>query len=384
MQRIYLDYAAATPLDPDVVAAMEPYLAEAFGNPSSIHEEGRTARAAVEQAREEIAGYIGARSGELIFTNGVTEATNLAILGAVKALNHSGSHIVSVATEHRAVLAALEGTGCEVTFVPVDQLGRISAEAVLAAIRPETILVSVMHGNNEIGTIAPLAEIGKGIAALRRKSGNAYPFLHTDAAQTPSFLSCHVDDLRVDLMSLSAGKMYGPKAVGALYIRAKMLIEPVLFGGGQERGLRPGTENVAGIVGFAAAFKKTVELRDQEAKRLWQLRTQLRDGLRAAAPSMIVNADHDDVLPHILNVSFPGYDGEAVTLYLDTRGIAISTASSCSARHSMSHVLFALGLSEELVRGSVRFSLGRQTTKEDIEQTIIMVRDVLAVLRPML
>lgn len=381
MPRIYLDYASATPVDPRVQAVMLPFFAEHFGNPSGIHDEGVAAKNAVETARWDVSRVLGARPDEIVFTSGVTEAINLALMGATKAGAHIGRHVVSLATEHKATLAALEAMGCEVTLVAVDGEGRVRVDDVIAAIRPDTVLVSVMEANNEIGVVAPLAAIGKAVAKIRRASGSSYPLLHTDAAQAPLFLDCNVDALRVDLMSLSGGKIYGPKGIGALYVRSGTPLTPLLFGGSQEHGLRAGTENVPGIVGFAAALRIAHNEREVLAPRIAALRDGFLRELQTRIPDLLVNGARGGRLPNNLNIAIPGVDGEACIVYLNERGIAASTASSCTAKTSLSHVLRALGYDEARVRGSIRFSLGRATTAEDLRRATDATAQVVALLR---
>lgn len=375
MQRVYLDYAASTPVDKRVEKAMRPFLRAVFGNPSSVHAEGRAARAAIDVARNDVAHGIGARPDEIIFTNGVTEAINIAIRG-VLAASGDKQHVVTIATEHPATLRALQG---DVTVVPVSSDGSVDVAAVIAAIRPDTALVSVMYANNEIGTIASIAEIGKAIEKLRRTTKSAYPVFHTDAAQAAQFLDLDVTRLHVDLMSLSGQKMYGPKATGVLFIRKGVMLIPIMFGGGQEHGLRPGTENVAGIVGFAKALSIAVDDRDDETVRVAALREYFIDEL-LAIPGTRLNGNRVDRLPNNVNVSFKGVDGEALVMYLDERGIAASTASSCTGPQSMSHVLKALGMTSDEIIGSVRFTLGRQTKKRDITCTVTTIKKILSLL----
>lgn len=379
-RRIYADFAAATPLDPRVREAMLPYVDECFGNPSSVHAEGRAAKKAVEEARSAVAGAIGARPNEMIFTNGVTEAINLALLGVVKASGVVRPHVVTVATEHMAVVRTLEQSGADVTVLSVAKDGSVSVDDVLAAIRSETVLVNVMYANNEIGTIAPLAEIGKGIAKLRKPQGTAYPLLHTDAAQAACFLDLNVEKLHVDLMSLSGQKMYGPKATGALYVRAGVALSPLLFGGRQEHGLRPGTENVPGIVGFATALTIAQHERESFSTDMTILRNQLMDGL-LAIDGAVLNGPHEQRLPNNVNVSIPGVDGEALVMYLDQRGIAAATSSSCTSGAGLSHVIAALGTSEACRKGSIRFSLGRGMTNADIASIIAACKEVIPLVR---
>lgn len=361
MPSIYLDYAAATPLDPRVLKAMLPFLKTEFANPSSIHAPGMRARQAVENARAEVAELIGARSSEIVFTSGATESINLAILGAARAYAASGRHIVSVATEHKAALRALELEGFEVTLVPVDARGQVGAEAVLAAVRPDTILVSVMFANNEIGTIAPIAEIGRGLLRLR-KSGQSLPLFHTDAAQANGVVALDVQKLHVDLMTLSAAKMYGPKGAGALFVKSGIKLRQVMAGGNHEFGLRPGTENVPAIVGFgiAAQIAKT-ELADNE-RHLWAVREAFLETLHKHTKDLQVNGDPESTVPHIVNVTFPGVDGEALVIHLDAEGISCSTAAACKSSDFPSHVLRAIGFNDAMIRATIRLSFGRMTS----------------------
>lgn len=380
MKRVYLDYAAATPVSRRVEKAMRPFSRFVFGNPSSVHAEGRAARAAVDAARRDVAEALGAHTDEIIFTNGVTEAINIALLGVLGAAEGK-QHVVTVATEHAATLRTLVRPGIDVTVVPVGEDGVPRVEDILAAIRPNTALVSVMYANNEIGTIAPIAEIGRAIEKLRRTTKSAYPVFHTDAAQAAQYLDVDVTRLHVDLVSLSGQKMYGPKGTGALFVRRGVAVTPFMFGGSQEHGLRPGTENVAGIVGFAQALTDAVALRDAESIRVAALREAFFDML-LTLPGVRVNGSRIDRLPNNVNVSFEGVDGEALVMYLDKHGIAASTASSCTGPQSMSHVLRALGLSDTGVVGSVRFTLGRSTTYKDIKMTISVIKTIFTLLKP--
>jgi cysteine desulfurase len=367
MKNIYLDYAAATPLDPRVLKAMLPFLKGEFANPSSIHAAGVRSRQAIDQARSSVAKFIGARPGEIVFTSGATESINLAILGAARAHTSAGRHIVSVTTEHKAALRALELEGFEVTLVPVDARGQIDAQAVLDAVRPDTILVSVMLANNEIGTIAPVADIGRGL--LKRAV-----LFHTDAAQANGVIPIDVEKLHVDLMTLSAAKMYGPKGVGAVYVRAGTKLRQIMAGGNHEFGLRPGTENVAGIVGFGVAADIALAKLDENARHLAGVREAFVTTLLKHCKNARVNGDAESTVPHIVNVTFlrppsseggirgVGIDGEEVVIHLDAAGIACSTAAACKSSDFPSHVLRAIGLRDAEVKSTVRFSFGRPTT----------------------
>lgn len=380
-RRIYLDYAGATPLDKRVRKAMAPFFADEFGNPSSVHAEGRAAKAAIETARRDAAAVIGAQPEEIIFTSGATESINLAIRGIVSSAPATHRHVVSVATEHKGVLRSLEESGYEVTLVPVDGMGLVSADVVLAAIRPDTALVTVMYVNNEIGTIAPLAEIGVGIEKLRRGTKSIYPVFHTDAAQAASYLTLDVGKLHVDAMSLSGAKIYGPKGNGMLYVKKGVPLTSLIVGGAQERGHRAGTENVPAIVGFAKALQLAQAEKAALAAQLLPLRDMLCEGILRAIPGTIVNGSLRERIPSNVNVTLPAVDGEAVIMYLDERGIAAATASSCTSSASMSHVIRALGRNDAEVEGSVRFTLGRATTKRDIKTVLAELPRIVSLLR---
>ncbi len=381
IRRVYLDYAAATPLDPRVRRVMAPFLVAEFGNPSSVHAEGRRAKQAVEKARQDVATVLGAKVGEIVFTSGATESINLAVRGCLQTALATHCHVVSVATEHKAMLRALEDAGCEVTLVPVGEDGVVSADAVLAAIRPDTALVSIMYVNNEIGTIAPIAAIGKGVRKMRRDSRGIYPIFHTDAVQAAGYLPLNVDTLGVDLMSLSGAKIYGPKGSGLLYVRSATPIAAQIVGGAQEHSLRAGTENVAAIVGGASALQFAQQEREALSARLRPLQKMLIDGIRKIAPDARLNGSLTERVAGNINVSVVGVDGEAVVMYLDERGIAASTASSCTSSSSTSHVLRALGLSDQEVEGSVRFTLGHTTSKRDIRAVLQVLPGILSLLR---
>lgn len=374
MTRIYCDYAAATPLDPRVKAAMLPFFDVDFGNPSSVHAEGRAARAAVEHARMTVAGVLGAHADEVVFTNGVTEAVNMALLGVPR------GHVVAVQTEHQAVLRTLAANESDVTFVSVDREGGIDVDAVMAAMRPDTVLVTVMYANNETGVVAPIAEIGKRVQKLRRETGSQYPLLHTDAAQAACFLTLDVAALNVDLMSLSGQKMYGPKGTGALYVRRGVILKPILFGGRQERALRPGTENVPGIVGFASALVIAQEEREAFSARMTALRDAFWTSITETIPGAIRNGPEKQ-LANLLNFSLPNIDGEAVIIYLDQKGIAAATSSSCTAGSGVSHVLTAMHVPEERVAGSIRFTLGRGNTAADVPVIVAALKEVVGLLQ---
>ena len=377
---LYFDGHATTPCDPRVVAAMLPYFTERFGNASSAqHPFGWAAREAVEHARGQVAALIGARLRDVVFTSGATESNNLAIAGAVRALRPRGRHVVTIATEHTAVLdvcAALEADGAvEVTRLGVDAGGLVDPAAVQAALRDDTVLVSVMAANNEVGSIQPLAEIG----AITRERG---VLLHTDAAQAAGKIPLDVKTLGVDLLSFTAHKMYGPKGVGALYIRkrARVALAPMLEGGGQERGVRSGTLNVPGIVGLGCAAEVNAAELPVESARLSGLRDRLYEGLCRTLPGVGLNGALEQRLPHNLSVHFTGVAGESILLAIDD--IALSSGSACSSGTiEPSYVLKACGITDDLALSSIRFGLGRFTTEEEIAYAVEKVGAVIADLR---
>ena len=380
MKRIYLDYAATTPIHPEVVRAMLPYLSDAFGNPSSIHSFGQEARAAIEEARDKIAALIGARSKEVVFTCGGTEADNLAIKGIACANRNKGNHIITTAIEHHAVVESckfLQRQGFEATYLPVDSYGLVDPRDVKKAITDKTILISVMHANNEIGTIEPIAEIGK----IAQGKGI---YFHTDAVQTVGHIPVDVNELGVDLLAMSAHKLYGPKGVGALYVRKGTKIIPLLHGGEQERGYRASTENVPAIVGFGEAVAIAHRELGEEAKYLVPLRNKLIEGLMGCIDHIHLNGHPTQRLPNNVNVSIEFVAGETMLLNLDLQGIAASTGSACSSGGmEPSHVLLALGLSPNLADDSLRFTLGRETTDEEIDRVLEILPQIVAKLRAM-
>lgn len=377
---IYLDNHATTRCDPRVVEVMLPYFTEKYGNAASInHIFGTEAHEAVEEARRQVAELIGASESEIIFTSGATESNNLALKGVARMHRHKGNHIITVATEHKAVLdpcKRLAHDGYEVTVLPVDEFGLVDPGEVAKAIRPQTILVSVMLANNEIGTIQPLAEIGR----ICRDKG---VWLHTDAAQAVGKIPVNVDELRVDLLSLSGHKIYGPKGIGALFVRKRdrrVRLEPQIDGGGQESGLRSGTLPVPLIVGLGEACRLCAELMPEESERLRRLRDRLWQGLRDGLEGVRLNGHPTKRLPNNLNVSFAGVKGEALLLAM--KNVAVSTGSACTtARLGPSHVLKAIGLDDEQADASVRFGLGRFNTEEEIEWVIAHVIETVQRLR---
>lgn len=374
---LYFDHAATTPVDPRVVAAMLPYFTAQFGNPGSVYSLGRQAAAALDDAREEVAAALHCRPTEVIFTGGGSEADNLAIKGIAAALRGRGNHIITSAIEHHAVLhtcQALEQSGYRVTYLPVDSAGRVQVEDVAAALTDETMLVSIMLANNEIGTIQPIAEIGKLCRARR------IPF-HTDAVQGGGLLDLDVTKLMVDALSLSAHKFYGPRGVGILYLRTGTRLGPQIHGGSQERNRRAGTENVAGIVGAAAALTLAQAEREAEAPRLATLRDQLIAGV-LRIPQSRLTGHPTERLPHNASFAFEGIEGESLLLNLDLAGIAASSGSACtSAIVDPSHVLVALGIDDAWNRGHLRLTLGRSTTEGDIAAVVAQLPAMVATLR---
>ncbi len=380
MKRIYLDYAATTPTHPEVVEAMLPYFGEVFGNPSAIHSFGQEAKAAVEEARNKVADLIGARAEEVVFTSGGTEADNFAIKGVAFANEHKGNHIITSSIEHHAVIETcklLERRGFSVTYLPVDEYGLVDPDDVKKAITDKTILISVMHANNEVGTIQPIAEIGK----IAREAGI---YFHTDAVQTVGHIPVNVDELVVDLLSLSAHKLYGPKGVGALYIRRGTKLVNFMHGGGQENGRRASTENVPGIVGLGKAVEISQREMKEEAERLTILRDKLVASLVELIDKVYLNGHPLFKLPNNVNMSVDFVEGESMLLNLDLEGICVSTGSACSSSSlEPSHVLRAMGCSHERAHGSLRFTLGKWTTEEDVNRVLEALPKIVARLRAM-
>jgi cysteine desulfurase len=380
MRRIYLDYAATTPAHPEVVKAMLPYFTDAFGNPSSIYSYGQEAKGAIEEARAKVASLIAARSEEIVFTSGGTEADNFALKGVAFANEDKGNHIITISIEHHAVIETckfLERRGFKVTYLPVDEYGLVDPEEVRKAITDKTTLISVMHANNEIGTIESIAKIGK----IAKDAGI---YFHTDAVQTVGHIPVNVDELGVDLLAMSAHKLYGPKGVGALYIRKGTKLVSFMHGGEQERRRRASTENVPGIVGFGQAAELAQQEISEEAERLTYLRDKLIKGLLERIDHTRLNGHPINRLPNNVNVSVDFVEGESMLLNLDLEGICASTGSACSsASLEPSHVLLAMGLSPELAHGSLRFSLGKWTTEDEIERVLDVLPRIVAKLRAM-
>jgi cysteine desulfurase len=388
MNRVYLDFNATTPVEPAVLDAMLPYFSAEFGNAASIHTPGQRARAAVETAREQVAALIGAHAQEIVFTSGGTESDNHAIFGVVAQpilavhssvfLSGRTPHIITTAIEHEAVLnacQALEKEGVAVTYLHVDRDGRIDLEELRQSVRRETTLITIMHANNELGTVQPLEEIGR-IA----KEQDIY--FHTDAVQSAGKVAIDVNDLQVDLLSLSGHKFYAPKGIGALYIRSGTRLRQLLYGGHHQRGFRPGTENVAGIVGLGKAAEIARKSLAEDARHISALRDKLEHGLLTRVPQSRVNGGAAPRTPNTTNLGFPGIEGEALLIALDLKGLACSTGAACSSGAvEPSHVLTAIGLPPEEARASLRFSLGRHTTSADIDFALNVVPAAVAQLR---
>ncbi len=377
---IYLDHASTTPADPEVVSTMLPWYSESFGNPSTVYSLGVTSAHAVQQARDSIARSIGAESDEIYFTSGGTESDNWAVLGATEAQSKKGRHLVTSSIEHHAVLETmeyLEKRGYEITKVRVDGGGMVDPDDVRRALRPDTVLVSIMHANNEVGTIQPIAEIGK----ITREAGVLF---HTDAVQSAGKIPLDVNELGVDMLSMSGHKFYGPKGVGLMYVRKKTHISPLLHGGGQERGRRAGTHNVPGIVGIAKALELASGRMAEDAAREAGLRDRLWAGLQANIEAIYLNGDATHRLAGNLNVRLDGIEGESMILMLDMEGICVSSGSACTTGSlEPSHVLLALGIAQENAHGSLRVTLGRSTTSEDIDHFIAVFPPIVARLREM-
>ncbi len=380
--RVYLDYNATTPVDSAVLEAMLPYLRDNFGNAGSVHTPGQRARAGVDAARESVAALIGAKPSEIVFTSGGTEADNLAVFGVVAASTGPRKHVITTSIEHHAVLHSCEELarrGIEVTVVPVSQRrgleGVVDPEDIRRALRPETVLISVMHANNELGTIQPIEEIGR----IASEAGVRF---HCDAVQSAGKIPVDVRALGPDLLSISAHKFCGPKGVGALYVRSGTALAPRFYGGHAERDRRPGTENVPGIVGFGKAAELARKLLAEDGVRIRELRDRLESALLERIPTARVNGDRVRRVPNTTNMTFSNAGGEALLIALDLQGIACSTGAACSSGSTEpSHVLLAAGVAHDDARSSLRFSLGRATTREEIERTIEIVPEVVERIR---
>jgi len=378
LPRVYMDHNATTPIRPEVLEAFLPYYQERFANPSSAHAEGQEARVAVEAAREKVAALLGAKPREIIFTGCGTESDNMALRGVLATEAKTGSHIVTTAIEHPAVIetcAYLETRGVEVTYVPVGRSGVIDPDDVAESIRDDTVLVSVMHGNNESGSVQPIAEIAK----LVKERAKVF---HTDAVQTTGKLPIDVEEMNIDLLALSGHKLNAPKGIGALYIREGLTMDALIHGGHQERNRRSGTENVAGIVALGRACELAMSHMEEESAQLRRLRDRLQEGLQERISEVEINGDPQRRLPGTLNMSFRAIGGEPLLINLDLAGVAVSTGSACASGNTdPSHVLQAMGVPKDLIEGSLRFSLGWGNTDEDIDRVIEVLPDIVARLR---
>jgi cysteine desulfurase len=387
MKDIYMDHAATTPMDHRVLEVMTPFFSDTPGNPSSFHTPGLRAKEAVTEARQTIAKILNIREDEVIFTSGGTESDNLALLGIIRAHKEKGKHVITSSIEHHAILEPLlylqKKGEIELTIVPVDREGKVDPEVVAKEIRPDTILVTIMMANNEIGTIEPIADIGREIIKWRKANITPLPYFHTDACQASGSLDLDVEKLHVDLLTLNGSKIYGPKGIGLLYVRRAVKIEPLIRGGGQEKNYRSGTENVPGIIGLAMALKLAQQEKDAENARLTKLRDRLVEGL-LKIPKSRLNGHPTDRLPNSVNVSFLDIEGEAAVLYLDAEGVYISTGSACASLSlDPSHVILATGLSYEAAHGSLRFTLGHDTTDADVDHVIAVMPGIVERLRHM-
>lgn len=384
----YLDHASTTYLLPEVEKAMKPFWQKRFGNPSSFHQSGRDAKKGLVNARETVASVLNCQPEEIIFTGSGTESDNLALIGIARANSSYGKHIITTQIEHHAVLHSaqfLEKQGFKVTYLPVDKYGLVSSKDLKAAIKDHTILVSIMYANNEIGTIEPIREfvqLIKNTPSTPLKRGAKRNILfHTDACQAAGALSLDVQELGVDLLTINGSKIYGPKGIGALYVRNGIKIEPIIFGGAQESKLRAGTENIAGIVGLAEALKLAQKARESESARLIRLRDKLTQGILKIKNSRL-NGHPKKRLPNNVNVSIYGVEGESLLLYLDQKGICVSTGSACtSASLDPSHVLLAIGVSEEYAQSSLRLTLGKCNTAKDVDFVLKILPECVEKLR---
>ena len=383
---IYMDHAATTPLRPEVLDAMLPYFRESFGNPSGIYTLAQEGRKAVDDSRETVARILGARMSEIVFTSGGTESDNTAIKGAAQALASTGNHIVTTSIEHHAVLHAchqMEQMGFDVTYLPVDKYGMVDLDEVAGALTERTTLVSVMLANNELGTIEPVAEIARLVKDEAARIGRTI-VVHTDAVQAAGLIDLNVKSLGLDMLSLSAHKFHGPKGVGALYVRRGTPFEPQQMGGGQERQRRSGTENVPGIVGLAEALRLATEERESHAEHCTHLRDKIVDYVLDTVDGVRLNGHPTERLPNNANFSFESVEGEPVLLGLDLAGICASSGSACSsASLEPSHVLIAIGLSAEVAQGSLRITVGRGNTEQEVDYLLETLSDLIARLRAM-
>jgi len=414
LKKIYLDHAATTPTHLEVLNRMLPYFSEEYGNPSSLYSSGRKSHAIIEKSRQNIANILGVEKDEIIFTGSGTESDNMAILGIARANREYGNHILISSIEHKAVIEPakqLEKEGFNVEYISVDNFGMIDVEDVLSRITEKTILISVMYANNEIGTVEPISKISKFLKEARSKGEDTrykkqearmggdslrepsptthyplpttnFPILHSDACQAVGYLPLDIKSLGVDALTLNGSKIYGPKGIGILYKNKNVKIEPIIFGGGQERGLRSGTENLPVIVGFDFALSRVEERRGKEFARLTEIRDYFIEGLRKNIPDLVLNGHPTSRLPNNIHISIPGIEGESMLLMLDELGIQVSTGSACSASDlQVSHVLVAIKQDVSLMHGSLRFSLGETTTTEDCDYVISSLFSIVQKLR---
>ena len=381
-----MDHAGTTPLDPKVLEAMAPYFTRMFGNPSSIHAYGQEAKKALDESREKVAGALGCRLSEVIFTSGGTESDSMAVKGAAAALRDTGNHIITSTIEHHAILHTcqyLESLGFEVTYLPVDQYGFVDPAEAADAVTDRTVLVSIMYANNEIGTIEPIKEIADAVKERARGLDRTIP-VHTDAVQAAGFLDLDVRDLGVDMLSISSHKFHGPKGVGALYMKRGTPFLPQQLGGGQERERRSGTENIPGIVGAATALEMANDRREEVSRHCGGLRDEIMDRLSRSIDGIHLNGHPTQRLPNNVNFSFENVEGEPILLGLDMAGIAASSGSACSSGSlEPSHVLLALGQPADLARGSLRLTLGKDNTRQEVDYLCTVVPDLVRQLREM-
>ncbi len=383
--QVYLDYASGTPTDPSVLHVMEMFSSDEYGNPSSLHRRGRKSARALIEAREKVAEFLHAKPSEIIFTASGTESNHLALLGVARAHKEHGKHILVSSIEHKAVLGAceiLQQEGFEVEYIPVTEKGVVAVESVRSLIREDTILVSVMYVNNEIGTIQPIQELGEVIVSYRTKNVCTFPLFHTDACQATAYCNMDVTKLHVDLMTISGTKVYGPKGVAVLFKKEEVTLSPLLLGGGQEGGLRSGTENLPAICGLAQALLHTKSCKEEELKRLTILRDSMIRALTTSIEGIVITGGDVPRAPHILHVIIPYVEGESLLLMLDERGFEVATGSACSS-HSLSpsHVLLALGQDPESIHGSIRISFGRATTQRECEDFVFALFETVTYLR---
>jgi cysteine desulfurase len=384
MKRIFLDYASTTPLDPKVEKAMRPYFTKNFGNPSALYKEGLVAKAVIKESREKIARLLNVRGEEIIVTASGTEADNLAIIGLFNNFKKQFKpHFITTIIEHPAVIEAckhIEQEGGEVSYIPVEEDGIVDPEKIKAALKPTTVLVSVMYANNEIGTIQPIRDIARVVREYRERNATEFPYIHTDASQAANYLDLSFQKLGVEMMTLDASKVYGPKGIGLLAVRRSVPLQPISFGGGQEKGLRPGTENVPAIVGMAEALVAAQALREKETARLRALQDYFFENVIKILPNVIINGDRNARLPNNINICIPGLDAEFAVIKLDHEGISCSSASSCMnlSENSYSYVIDALpNRGKECRESSLRFTFGRATTKAELSLTLKKIKSII-------